>query len=82
MYFRYLNISKNYLSGDEVASTLAEILEYDYSRLEELYLRWNHFTASDGKVIFTKILENEELRVLDFSYNSLGKDNEVCCSKV
>ena len=42
--------------------------------LKELYLRWNLITDEGGSWIFKSLLINENVRVLDLSFNSLGCD--------
>jgi len=41
-------------------------------KLRELYIGWNKITHYGGVKILDGIIENEELAVLDFSYNLLG----------
>lgn len=66
---RVLNLSKNYLS-EIIANDLRTVLEG--GQLRELYLHWNQLKASFGKTIFQMLSEEDELRVLDLSNNSLG----------
>jgi Ran GTPase-activating protein (RanGAP) involved in mRNA processing and transport len=67
---RILNLSKNYIS-DRVCGELKNIL--DSNEIYELYLHWNLIKAQGGKDIFEGLKSNESLKVLDLSYNSLGK---------
>ena len=69
---RILNLSKNYIT-DRVCGELKNIL--DSNEIEELYLHWNLIKAQGGKDIFEGLKSNESLKVLDLSYNSLGKGN-------
>ena len=65
-----LNMSKNYLS-DSIADAIRILVQKNYA-LQELYLHWNLFKNQGGIKIFKGILENENLMVLDFSWNSIG----------
>ncbi|EGR29347.1 leucine rich repeat protein [Ichthyophthirius multifiliis] len=64
-----MNLSKNYLT-DKSGEKLASILQNEY--LQELYLHWNQIKANGGALVFAALFSNEELKVLDFSCNSLG----------
>ncbi|KAL4466565.1 hypothetical protein ABPG72_010616 [Tetrahymena utriculariae] len=75
-----LNLSKNYLT-DKSAEKLGSLLDTDYY-LKELYLHWNQIKAPGGAFIFTSLTDNESLKVLDMSCNSMGSGGscveEVC----
>lgn len=75
---RVLNLSKNLLT-DRVCGELKNIL-YRCS-IYELYLHWNRINAKGGIEIFQSLKSNETLKVLDISYNSLGKCfNRATCA--
>ena len=76
---KYLNLSKNYLS-DEISDYMQNFITK--GKLVELYLHWNLLKFQFGQMLFgtLKASENEDLRVLDISNNSLGK-GELQCTK-
>jgi hypothetical protein len=65
-----LNFSKNFVT-DKAIKSIAAILDGSY-RVEEVYLHWNQIKAPGGQILFKTLLDNENLRVLDLSSNSLG----------
>lgn len=74
-----LNISRNFLS-DAIAPSVKELLILN-SDLKELYLHWNYLKSEGGTQLFEGLLANKTLRVLDLSYNQMGKakdKNEEC----
>lgn len=70
---RVLNLSKNSLSNS-IVDVLCRALTQTIT-LEELYLHWNLIKGNGGTKIFEVLVKDccENLRVLDFSYNSLGQ---------
>jgi Ran GTPase-activating protein (RanGAP) involved in mRNA processing and transport len=77
---KVLNLSKNYISNRSV-EYIAGLLDGSFY-IEEMYLHWNQITNEGGKAIFTALLENENLRVLDLSNNSLGIGASPCASEI
>lgn len=75
---RVLNLSKNLLT-DRVCGELKNIL--DLCKINELYLHWNRIYAKGGIDIFEGLKSNSDLKVLDLSFNSLGKSmNRITCA--
>lgn len=72
---KYLNLSKNKLTH-EVCADLKEYL-IDSTYLDELYLHWNQIYDKGFKLIGEAMLENENLKVLDLSYNGIGGSNNM-----
>lgn len=70
---RVLNLSKNFIS-DRVCGSLQSIL--DSNELKELYLHWNLIRGVGGAQIFAGLKSNDQLKVLDLSYNILGKGEQ------
>jgi hypothetical protein len=46
---------------------------HNNSDLWELYLHWNLLTGTGGTLMFDGLLENSELKLIDMSWNNLGK---------
>ncbi|KRX05204.1 hypothetical protein PPERSA_06838 [Pseudocohnilembus persalinus] len=67
---KYLNLSKNYIS-DKCGQNLSSFINSAPS-LNELYLHWNLLTGNSGIKIFQSLLENDYIKILDLSCNSLG----------
>ena len=67
---RRLNMSKNFLTNN-VAESIKYVLTANIF-LQELYLHWNQIKSAGAISIFQGLLENEGIRVLDFSWNSIG----------
>ena len=59
-----------------LAYKLKDVL-IENQQLDELYLHWNKITGSGGAAIAEGILTNQNLKVLDLSWNSLG-NSEKC----
>ncbi|XP_068108803.1 NACHT, LRR and PYD domains-containing protein 12-like isoform X2 [Hyperolius riggenbachi] len=68
---RKLNLYRNSLGGDEFSVLMAAL---PTSRIEELYLGDNHLPSSCGPHLASGIRNNQTLRKLDLSINSLGGD--------
>lgn len=47
----------------------------DNEYLDELYLHWNEIHNTGFKLIGEAMLENNNLKVLDISYNGIGTEN-------
>ncbi len=43
------------------------------SYLNEIYLNWNQVKPEGGALLFSALQDNENIRVLDLSWNSLGR---------
>jgi len=65
-----LKIGKNFLS-DNVAERISKMLEMN-STLEELYIQWNQIKSVGGATIVNGLKSANHLKILDFSWNSLG----------
>ena len=75
-----LNLSENNLT-DAISSALIQTLD-DHGTLKELYLRWNGLTDKFGKEFFGFFTQDTHvnrlpLKVLDLSYNCMGKGLKV-----
>ena len=68
---RKLNLSENHLTI-KCAESFKICLQSNVS-LYELYLCWNDFNSEAGINIFNGMNDNYTLKVLDLSYNLLGK---------
>ena len=42
--------------------------------LHELYLSWNMIDSKGANMIFEKLITNNNLKILDFSWNNLNGD--------
>lgn len=67
---RRLNISKNLLTP-AINDILEKFLLSNFM-LQELYLHWNKFNSTTGIKVFEALIDNDNLMVLDISWNSLG----------
>lgn len=67
-----LNLSKNFL-GNYCGGRLKEFLISD-NTLTELYLHWSELGPKATKLIFDGLTRNNNLRVLDLSWNQIGLD--------
>ncbi|KAL4510557.1 hypothetical protein ABPG72_004711 [Tetrahymena utriculariae] len=67
---RILDLSDNNLS-DNASQYLGQIVKT--CSIFELYIGWNQLRASSGKEIFSALTENNYLKVIDISGNSLGR---------
>ena len=67
-----LNLSKNFL-GNYCGGRLKEFLVSD-NTLTELYLHWAELGTKATKLIFDGLTRNNNLRVLDLSWNQIGLD--------
>lgn len=66
-----LNLSRNQL-GTLFCQRLREFLS-DNNALNELYLHWNMVTSQGAVHVCDGLLQNKYLKVLDMSYNNIGK---------
>ena len=44
------------------------------NKLQELYLRWNMINSKGGNILFKTISNNNQLKILDISWNNLSGD--------
>ena len=70
---RRLNISKNLLTP-AINDILDKFIQSNFM-LQEIYLHWNKFNASTGIKIFDSLLDNDNVMVVDLSWNCLGALN-------
>ena len=68
---KILKLSANSIS-DQGIKVFAEQYLAESSYLLELYLKWNSITSEGGKCIAEALQQNNNLSVLDLSYNRLG----------
>lgn len=68
----------NHIS-DRPAEMIASLLRNN-SGLLELYLHYNQITSYGGVIIFKGLQKNQNLRVLDLSFNKLGFIEKNECS--
>ena len=55
----------------QISSSIKEILIKN-STLQELYMHWNNLKSLSLYNIFTGLINNDSLKVLDLSWNSMG----------
>ncbi len=55
------------------ANKLAEFLEFNGNTLKVLMLHWNKICCQGGLKIANAIKKNEHLKILDLSWNQIGK---------
>jgi len=73
---RSINLNENNLT-DAISETFVETLE-NCNYIKELYLRWNGLTSKFGVTFFDRLKQGKcPLKVLDLSWNSLGKGLKV-----
>lgn len=77
---RILNLAKNGLTRTSLPALVSFLL--NRSHINELYLGWNYFKADSGTIIAQTLLENESLKVIDLSYNSIGVSDSQNCPKM
>lgn len=70
-----LSLCDNKLT-DYIGSALANLVA-TYNKLDELYLSWNNFSSVAGEPLFKALAKNENLRVLDLGWNTLGSNMKV-----
>jgi len=70
-----LNLSKNNLTDKILDKALGAVSKNTY--LAELYLHWNNLTGDFAVGFFQGIKDNQNLRALDLSCNSIGKGLKV-----
>lgn len=68
---RVLSLSKNLIT-DEGCKAVAEMLEVNSTYLKELKLNWNSIHSAGGILIAQSLKQNNQLKVLDLGWNSLG----------
>lgn len=74
---KYLNLSKNKLSQEICESLKEYLVENEY--LDELYLHWNEIRSKGFSLIGEAMMENNNLKVLDLSYNGIGENSKEGC---
>ena len=67
-----LSLAKNHLT-DNGAFKLAEYLDFNGNTLKTLNLHWNKIGFQGGLKIAAAIKKNEHLKILDVSWNQIGK---------
>ena len=71
---RVLSLGENLIS-DIGCNHIAELLDVNSTSLKELRLNWNQIMAKGSIMIANAIKGNNQLRVLDLSWNSCGSGN-------
>ena len=57
--------------SDNITESVIEAVNQN-ANFFELYFHWNRLTAVFGQAFFEELKGNQNLRVLDLSWNSLG----------
>lgn len=66
-----LNLS-SCLITNKGAIAVAEMIRYN-TRLEALYLKWNHIRAKGAVALFESIKNSESLLILEMAFNPIGE---------
>jgi Leucine Rich repeat len=75
LYLKKLNLSKNNISNKS-CNALMKFLARPSVTLIELYLHYNKIQGDGAKSILKGLLTNSTLRVLDFSWNTIGHQDQ------
>ena len=67
-----ISLAGNFIT-DMGAESIADFLDYASQRLKVLVLHWNKITYKGGLKIANVLKLNQTLKVLDLSWNTLGK---------
>lgn len=70
-----LNLSHNQID-DHIAEIICDFLLTNDS-VEDLSLAWNKLGTLTGSYIAEALEKNEKLKVLDLSFNCLGRDSHL-----
>eukprot|EP00347_Sterkiella_histriomuscorum_P020671 403336916 len=68
---RVLSLNENLIT-DFGCESISEMLDVNSTNLKELKLNWNHIQAQGGIKIANSLKSNNQLRVLDLGWNSIG----------
>ena len=63
--------NQNYLTN-KAALVAAEVIADKTLKVKEIGLKWNKITAIGGNEIAKALEDNQELKVLDLSWNAIG----------
>jgi Ran GTPase-activating protein (RanGAP) involved in mRNA processing and transport len=55
------------------AKKVAELLNAGNTKVKEIGLKWNRITAIGGNLIANSLCQNNQLKVLDLSWNLIGQ---------
>ena len=69
---RSLNLSDNNMT-DFSCELIADVI-YRKISLTELYFHWNRISTLGAELIFNQLQDSQHIRVVDFSWNCLGRN--------